>query len=144
MYVDALFDRDKDRIYVVERDSRGVREFKDFPAKYVFYYDDIRGKHKSIYGNPVSRVQCRTMRDFRKEVAINNTKTLYESDINPVFRCLEENYLGQQSPEVHTAFFDIEVDFSKERGYSPPGHTFNQVTSISIYLQWRDQMVTSL
>jgi len=142
MYVDALFDRDKDRIYVVERDSRGVREFKDFPAKYVFYYDDIRGKHKSIYGNPVSRVQCRTMRDFRKEVAINNTKTLYESDINPVFRCLEENYLGQQSPEVHTAFFDIEVDFSKERGYSPPGDPFNPVTSISIYLQWLDQMVT--
>jgi len=142
MYVDALFDRDKDRIYVVERDSQGVREFKDFPAKYVFYYDDIRGKHKSIYGNPVSRVQCRTMRDFRKEVAINNTKTLYESDINPVFRCLEENYLGQQSPEVHTAFFDIEVDFSKERGYSPPGDPFNPVTSISIYLQWLDQMVT--
>ena len=142
MYVDALFDRDKDRIYVVERDSRGVREFKDFPAKYVFYYDDIRGKHKSIYGNPVSRVQCRTMRDFRKEVAINNTKTLYESDINPVFRCLEENYLGQQSPEVHTAFFDIEVDFSKEKGYSPPGDPFNPVTSISIYLQWLDQMVT--
>ena len=142
MYVDALFDRDKDRIYVVERNSEGKREYKDFAAKYVFYYDDAKGKHKSIYGNPVSRIQCRTMRDFRKELKLNNTVKQYESDINPVFRCLEENYLGQDAPQLQTAFFDIETDFDKERGFSPPEDPFNPVTAISIYLQWMEQMIT--
>ena len=142
MYVDALFDRDKDRIYVVERNTKGEREYKDFAAKYVFYYDDLKGKHRSIYGNPVSRIQCRTMRDFRKELKLNNTVRHYESDINPVFRCLEENYLGQNAPELNVAFFDIETDFDKERGFSPPEDPFNPVTAISVYLQWMEQMIT--
>ena len=142
MYVDALFDRDKDRIYVVERNKQGKREYKDFAAKYIFYYDDLKGKHRSIYGNPVSRIQCRTMRDFRKELKLNNTVRHYESDINPVFRCLEENYLGQNAPELNVAFFDIETDFDKERGFSPPEDPFNPVTAISIYLQWMEQMIT--
>ena len=142
MYVDALFDRDKDRIYVVERNTKGEREYKDFAAKYVFYYDDLKGKHRSIYGNPVSRIQCRTMRDFRKELKLNNTVRHYESDINPVFRCLEENYLGQNAPTLNTAFFDIETDFDKERGFSPPEDPFNPVTAISVYLQWMEQMIT--
>ena len=142
MYVDALFDRDKDRIHIVERNANGEREFKDFAAKYIFYYDDPKGKQRSIYGSPVTRVQCRTMRDFRKELKLNGSKRLYESDINPVFRCLEENYLGQNAPELQVAFFDIEVDFDPERGFSPPEDPFNQVTAVSVYLQWLEQMVT--
>ena len=142
MYVDALFDRDKDRIYIVERDKQGQRQFKDFAAKYIFYYDDPKGKQRSIYGTPVSRVQCRTMRDFRKELKLNGNVRLYESDINPVFRCLEENYLGQDAPELQIAFFDIEVDFDPDKGFSPPEDPFNAVTSISIYLQWLEKMVT--
>ena len=50
-YVDALFDRDKDRIHVVERVD-GRREYREYPANYVFYYDDPRGKFQSIYGTP--------------------------------------------------------------------------------------------
>jgi DNA polymerase elongation subunit (family B) len=142
MFVDALFDRDKDRIHVVERNVNGEREFKDFAAKYVFYYDDPKGKHKSIYNTPVTRVQCRTMRDFRKELKLNGSSRLYESDINPVFRCLEENYIGQNAPELNTAFFDIETDFDPERGFSPPEDPFNPVTAISVYLQWMEQMIT--
>tara|TARA_B100001057_G_scaffold159237_1_gene159811 strand:- start:1176 stop:3836 length:2661 start_codon:yes stop_codon:yes gene_type:complete len=142
MFVDALFDRDKDRIHVVERNTNGEREYKDYPAKYVFYYDDPKGKFKSIYNTPVTRVHCRTMRDFRKELKLNGSKRLYESDINPVFRCLEENYLGQNAPELNVAFFDIETDFDPERGFSPPEDPFNPVTAISVYLQWMEQMVT--
>ena len=105
-YVDALFDRDTDKISVVER-IKGERRYVEYPARYVAYYDDPKGKFKSIYNTPVTRVQCRTMRDFRKELKLNGSKRLYESDINPVFRCLEENYLGQNAPELNVAFFDI-------------------------------------
>lgn len=140
-YVDALFDRSKDRIYIVERNN-GIREYKEYPANYVFYYDDPRGKFRTIYDTPVSRFSTRVGKEFQKEVRINGSKKIWESDINPVFRCLADNYLGQKSPKLQTAFFDIEVDFDPERGYSRPEDPFNPITAVSVYLDWLDKMVT--
>jgi DNA polymerase elongation subunit (family B) len=140
-YVDALFDREHDRIHVVER-KNGVRIYQEFPANYVFYYDDARGKFQSIYGTPVSRFSTRNNKEFRKEIRIQSGKQLYESDINPIFRCLEENFKGADAPRLHTAFFDIEVDFDPEKGYSRPEDPFNKITAISVYLDWLGQLVT--
>jgi DNA polymerase elongation subunit (family B) len=140
-YVDALFDRDHDRIHVVER-RNGERRYQEYPANYVFYYDDPRGKFQSIYGTPVSRFSTRSNKEFRKELRIQSGKQCYESDINPVFRCLEDNYKGQDAPKLNAAFFDIEVDFDPERGYSRPDDPFNAITAISVYLGWLDQLVT--
>jgi len=140
-YVDALFSRDNDRIHVVER-RNGERTYQEYPASYVFYYEDPRGKFRSIYGNPVSRFSSRNNKEFRKEMRSQNHKKLYESDINPIFRCLEDNYKGQDGPRLHTAFFDIEVDFDPERGFSRPDDPFNPITAISVYLDWLDQLVT--
>ena len=50
-YVDAVFDRDQDIIKVVERVD-GKRRFHEYPVKYTFYYKELKGKHKSIYGDP--------------------------------------------------------------------------------------------
>jgi DNA polymerase elongation subunit (family B) len=140
-YIDALFDRDKDRIHVVER-INGERVYREYPANYVFYYDDPRGKFRTIYGTPVTRFATRNSKEFHKELRVNSNKRLWESDINPIFRCLEENYLGADSPKLQTAFFDIEVDFDPERGYSKPEDPFNAITSISVYLDWMDKLVT--
>jgi DNA polymerase elongation subunit (family B) len=140
-YIDALFDREHDRIHIVER-RNGVREYREYPANYIFYYDDPRGKFKSIYGNPVSRFSTRNNKEFRKEVRIHGNKQIYESDINPIFRCLEENYKDIDAPSLNTAFFDIEVDFDKDRGFSPVEDPFNPITAISVYLDWLDQLVT--
>ena len=140
-YVDALFDRTKDRIYVVERNN-GQREYREYPANYVFYYDDPRGKFRTIYDTPVSRFSTKIGKEFHKEVRINGGKKIWESDINPVFRCFEENYLGQPAPKLQTAFFDIEVNFDPERGYAPTNDPFNSITAISVYLDWLDKLVT--
>ena len=140
-YVDALFDRTKDRIYVVERNN-GQREYREYPANYVFYYDDPKGKFRTIYDTPVSRFSTKVGKEFHKEVRINGGKKIWESDINPVFRCFEENYLGQPAPKLQTAFFDIEVNFDPERGYAPTNDPFNSITAISVYLDWLDKLVT--
>jgi len=140
-YIDALFDREHDRIHVVERRD-GQRQYREYPANYIFYYDDPRGKFRSIYGTSVSRFSTRNNKEFRKEVRMHGGKQLYESDINPIFRCFEENYKDQNAPELHTAFFDIEVAFDKERGFSPVADPFNPITAISIYLDWLDQLIT--
>ena len=139
-YVDAFFDRDQDIIRVVERKD-GKRHFHEYQAKYTFYYKDQRGKYKSVYGDPLSRVVCKNTKDFRKEVAINKDKELFESDINPIFQCLSENYLNQDAPKLNIAFFDIETDFDPERGFADPSDPFMPITSISVYLQWLETMV---
>jgi len=139
-YVDAMFDRDQDIIRVVERRD-GKRHYTEYPAKYTFYYEDPRGKYKSVYGDPLSRIVCKNTKDFRKEVAINKGKNLFESDINPIFQCLSENYLNQDAPKLNIAFFDIETDFDPERGFADPSDPFMGITSVSVYLQWLETMV---
>ena len=140
-YVDALFDRNADLIRVVER-REGKRHFTEYPIKYTFYYKDPRGKHKSIYGDPLNRIVSKSTKDFRKELAINNTKQLFESDVNPIFQCLSENYLNVEAPKLNVAFWDIETDFDPERGFADPSDPFMPITAISVHLQWMDTLVT--
>jgi DNA polymerase elongation subunit (family B) len=140
-YIDAYFDRQADKIHVVER-KNGERQFQTYPAEYVFYYADPKGKHRSIYNDPVTRFKTHNAKEFHKEQRINSDKTLYESDINPVFRCLANNYQNVDSPELNVAFFDIEVDFDPERGYSNPADPFNAITAISVYCTWLQKMIT--
>ncbi len=139
-YVDALFDRDSDIVRVVERKD-GKRKFTEYPIKYTFYYEDQKGKFKSIYGDPISRIVCKNTKEFRKELAINKGKKMFESDINPIFQCLSENYLNQDAPKLNIAFFDIETDFDPERGFADPADPFMPITSISVYLQWMETMI---
>jgi len=140
-YVDALHSRDEDRIYVVERVD-GVRRYEEYPANYIFYYDDPRGKFRSVYDTPVARFSTRNFKEFQKEIRIQSGKTLYEQDIKPVLRCLEENYKGKKSPDLHVAFFDIETGFDQDKGFADPSDPFNPITAISVYLDWLDKLVT--
>ena len=141
-YIDAIHDRDSDRIFVVERTPEGKRTYKEFNANYTFYYSDIKGKHRTIYGNPVTKFSTRKRSEFEKERRIHANKELFESDINVVFRCLSENYLKCEPPKLHTCFFDIEVGFDPDKGFSPTDDPFNPVTAISVYLDWQDTLVT--
>jgi DNA polymerase elongation subunit (family B) len=140
-YVDGYFDRDSDVIRVVERKD-GKRHYQDYQAKYTFYYEDPKGKYKSIFGDPLVRVVCKNTKDFRKELAINKGKKMFESDVNPIFQCLSENYLNQDAPKLNVAFFDIETDFDPERGFADPSDPFMPITAITVHLQWLDALIT--
>jgi len=140
-YVDAFYDRDNDLIRVVERDNKGQRHYKEYAAKHLFYYSDPKGKFQSIKGEPLTRVSCKNVKELRKELAIHSNKKLYESDINPIYRCLEDHYLNQDAPKLNVAFFDIEVDFDPERGYASPEDAFMPITAIAVHLQWLNTMV---
>ena len=141
-YVDAFFNREADQIQVVERREDGKRHYTEYPVRYTFYYGDQRGKYKSIYGDPLNKITCKNTKDFRKELAINKNKDLYESDINPIFQCLSTNYLNHDAPKLNVAFFDIETDFDPERGFADPADPFMPITAISVHLQWMDTLVT--
>jgi DNA polymerase elongation subunit (family B) len=141
-YVDAIWDRDNDLVKVIERDPKKGRIYQDFPARYLFYYQDSRGKYRSIFGESLSKISCKNWKEYQKEIRIHSNSRLYESDIKPVFRCLEENYLGKDAPKLNIAFFDIEVDFDPERGYAQPEDPFMPITAITVCLQWLDSLVT--
>jgi DNA polymerase elongation subunit (family B) len=128
-------------INVVERDDKGQRHYKEYPARHIFYYNDPKGKFLSIKGEPLSRVSSKNVKEHRKELAIHSNKKLYESDINPIYRCLEDHYLNIDAPKLNVAFFDIEVDFDPERGYASPEDAFMPITAIAVYLQWMETMV---
>lgn len=141
-YIDALHDRERDIIRVVERTPDGKRHIVEYPTNYVFYYADPKGKYRTVFGDPVSRFSSRKRQEFQKELRVMSGKQIYESDVNVVFRCLADNYLDKPAPRLHTAFFDIEVDFDPVKGFSPTSDPFNPVTAISIYMDWLDQLVT--
>ena len=140
-YVDAFYDREQDMINVVERDDKGQRHYKEYPARHIFYYPDAKGKFTSIFGQPLSRVSSKNVKEHRKELAIHSNKKLFESDINPIYRCLEDHYLNVDAPKLNVAWFDIEVDFDPERGYASPEDAFMPITAIAVHLQWMDTMV---
>lgn len=141
-YVDAVYSRDDERIYIVERAEGGTRKYVDYPVNYTLYYGDPKGKHRDTYGRPVTRFTTRKRSEFEKERRVHAKRGLCESDINPVFRCLSEHYLGIEAPQLHTSFFDIEVGFDSERGYAPTDDPFNPVTAISVYNDWMDTLIT--
>jgi DNA polymerase elongation subunit (family B) len=140
-YVDALFSREEDQVKVVER-VNGKRQYREYPAKYVIYYPDPRGKYDSVYGEKLIRIIARNQKDFHKELKIHSGKRLYETDINPAFRCLEENYLNLDAPKLNIAFFDIETDFDPERGFADPSDPFMGITAITVHLKWLNRLVT--
>jgi len=141
MFIDAYHDKKKEIIHVVER-VNGKRVLKEYPAKYIFYYPDTKGKFTNIAGERVSRVLMSNAAAFDKERRVYAHKKLCESDYRPLNRCLEENYGGQEAPELHVAFFDIEVSYDKVKGFAPPSDPFNYITAITTHLMWLDKTIT--
>ena len=139
-YVDAIYDKKHDLVRVVER-VNGKRILVDHKPVYNFYIPDPKGKYRTIYGDTVCEIVSRNGNDFRKNVSLNKHNKMFESDIKPLNKVLEKHYLNAETPDLQTAFFDIEVDFDPERGYSSPEDAFMEITSVGVYLQWMDTMV---
>jgi len=140
MYVDAIFNAKDSTVKVVERDN-GKRVFKDYPGIFEFYVPDVKGTHKSIFGDSLLKVECGSVGEFKKMRQIHSHKRKFESDVKPVNKIIEAHYKHLDPADLHIAFFDIETDFDKELGYSSPEDANNAIISIAVHLQWLDQTV---
>ena len=114
-YVDAFLDREKNVVHVVERTPQGERKFVTHPTQYVEYWPQDTGKYTNIYGDKLNRFRTTRNQEFQREIRMLPQDKLFESDINPIFRCLYQNYREQASPDLHVGFFDIEVDFEDKK-----------------------------
>lgn len=141
-YVDAIWDKEGNQIHVVERVD-GKRVFQRYPTKFVAFYDDEHGDYKSVFGNPVSKITKFNYGAFQKEIREKreNNIQLYESDVNPIFRCLADNYLEKEPPVLNIGFFDIEVAQDPEHGHAPPSNPFNMITAIGLYISSIEKLI---
>ncbi len=143
MYIDALFRRggDQEVIKIVER-VNGKRVYREFQPDYHFFVNDPKGTHKSIYGDYVKKVSPRSFGEKHKLIkSLSSNVKKWETDVDPIFRCLEHHYQHIDAPALNIAFFDIETSFDKESGWSEASEANNYITSISVHLQWIDEII---
>lgn len=141
MYVSARLNKKTEKVDVVER-INGKRLYASYPVDYSFYVDDPRGQYTTIYKTPVTKVEPKSNAEFHKELKILGGKRLWESDLNPIFKCLAQHYRHQNPPDLHIGFFDIEVDFNREKGYAPIEDPFSAITAITMHLEWSGELIT--
>lgn len=149
-YIDAFYDRKTDKIHVVERVNGERKIIENQRAKHVFYYETPSGRNRSIYGHPCSIYSSPDVKKFRKELAEKQQNgRVFESDINPVFRYLSDNYKSASLPEMNICFFDIETDLNINQIYSPlkltyapTDNTFCPITAITLYMSNLQTMFT--
>jgi len=141
-YVDAIIDKDKNTIFVAERSQDGQRVLTEHPTKYVVYWPSDRGKWSSIHGVKLDRFQTNKGKEFQRELGVIPKPKQHESDINPIFRCLYDNYRDAPSPNLHVGLFDIETDFDPLRGFSSTEDAFSPITAISVWMNWLDRCFT--
>jgi len=139
-YIDAIHNRRKNVVHVIERID-GKRVVKDYPCEWSFYYDDPKGKNRTIFRNNVTRFTTNDYKQYQKEIAIQSNKRIWESDINIVNKTLEKNYLDAIAPKLNICYFDIEVDFSPTHGFAEVTDPFNKVTAIGLYCSWLETMI---
>lgn len=140
-YINAYHDREHDEIHIVER-LKGERVFSKYKTEHSFYYPDPKGQYLSIHEKPLSKFTTNNYKKYRTELKNFRESDLFESDIKPIFKLLEKQYLGADIAQLHTAGIDIEVDYSKERGYAPPSDPHQPITAISVSYDWLDKIVT--
>lgn len=140
MYVDGYMDRKRgyERLHISER-INGKRVLRELKPVYEFFEEDPYGEVLTLTGKRATKREFNSYSEMKKAINDSQYSTKYESDCNVTFKTLAKHYMGEDTPVLHTVFFDIETDFHQKFGYAPPNDPFNRVTAISLYQRWTDK-----
>jgi len=152
MYIDAFEIRTensngKDKaVIVVEKDENGRRTARIFERQSLFYFyeENDYGTVKTLDGKFAKKVVCNSYSEMKKRIesAKSQNKKTYESDISPVAKVLLNHYKDSGIPELNVAFFDIEVEIDKQKGFAKPSDPFSRIIAVSVYLSWTGNNIT--
>jgi DNA polymerase elongation subunit (family B) len=142
MYIDAK--RIGNTIKVSERDENGTRRIKTHQPPYIFYYQDDNGKYDSINGDKLHRKRYTDRRAFYGDLKRHKAKgkLIFESDIDPVNRMLEERYQMDDGPKLNICILDIEVDKDPALGWSNINNPYAIINAITIRNKWENRSYT--
>ena len=148
MYIDAKLIEDPDRenglVYVSQRTKEGVRTITSHMPPYVFYYVAENGPFKSIFGDPlkVKRFNKRKQFYWERKKMKEAGYDIFESDIKPHFRLLEERFPDDDAPPLNVTFLDIEADRDPKKGYPKTTNPYAIINAITFYNSWEDRVYT--
>lgn len=127
---------------VWERSDEG-RSLRTFKAPHYFYVKDKEGKDVTMYGDRVTRIDFPNGAAFRaaKQDLQSDGIDMFESDIQPELKVLSENYYDVPAPNLHVTFFDIEVDYNTEVGFSSVANPYAPINSIALYHAYKNEYV---
>lgn len=151
-YISAI--RQGESVLVWERSEDG-RKLKKFDAPYYFYVktsldlDRIPGgirhpdQFTSMYGDKLDRWDFEHSRQFHyaKNELESSEIELFESDIPVELKVLSKHYYGVDAPKLNVSFFDIEVDYNKQIGFSSVLNPYAPINSVAIYHQHEERMI---
>lgn len=142
-YISAV--RQGDNVVVWERHDNSVegRITKTYPAPYYFYVKDPDGEFISMYGDKLSRFDFDNARQFYHAKKMHDERKIkmYESDIASELRVLSHHYYEAEAPDLNVTFFDIEVDYVPELGFSSIENPYAPVNSVAMYHQHEKRLV---
>lgn len=132
-----------DKVIVWERNEAGERIILQKEAPYYFYIDDPEGEFTTIYDTPVSKLTFKTGDEYRaaRSKCTEDKIRMWESDIPPEQRVLSNCYYGVPEPKLHTTFFDIEVDYDPNIGFSSPRNPYAPINAVAIFHKWKNELV---
>lgn len=147
MYIDAKTIEATDGselVYISQRSKDGERTVTPHMPPYMFYYVDKNGGYESIYGDPLKRKRFTDKFDFYRARKAMREKDfqLFESDIKPHFRLLEEKFPTDDAPPLHISFFDIEADKDPSLGFSKVSNPYSIINAVTIHNSWEDMTYT--
>jgi DNA polymerase elongation subunit (family B) len=134
-YISAILTDNRKTVKVWSRDENGARVVKEYDAPYYFYIEDKDGKDKDLYGTPLTKLEFDSptaFKEARNKYQEDDVK-LYESDIQPEYKKLSQLFYGSRIGNLNVTFFDIEVDYDKNIGYSSIANPYAPISSIAIY-----------
>lgn len=145
MYISAT--QVDDKVVVWERNAEGDRIVTDFPAPYYFYVDvedeDTEDVYTTIFDTKVKKVEFKKQGQYRaaKKDYESSGIRMWESDISPEIRVLSNRYFGAEVPKLHVTFFDIEVDYDPDIGFSSVVNPYAPINSVALLHTWKSELV---
>jgi len=140
-YISAILKGDN--VIVWERGEDGERVEQIYTAPFYFYIDDEEGDYETIFGSKVSKIEAPTHAQYRKAKAKcdENGYRMWESDIPPELRVLSNHYYNLPAPKLHKTFYDIEVNYDPEIGFSSVNNAYAPINSVSLFHYWKKEYV---
>lgn len=135
--------RIKDDVVIWERHNHERRTLKKFDAPFNFYTEDEDGTDVSIFGKKLSFNEFDNYDSFKeaKKWCDDRDMPVYESDIGPELKILSTHYHKAPLPKLNTTFFDIEVDYDKELGFSTIQNPYAPVSAIAMHHYWKNESI---
>jgi len=142
-YISAIVKGDDVIVFERSTTKDSPREKRVYRAPFYFYVADDDGEDETIFGNKCTKFEFASQKAYfgERKRLMESDFELFESDITADLRILSTEYYNVPAPKLHISFYDIEVDYDEERGFSSPKDPYAPISSITICHKWKNEYV---